>query len=456
MDEGVNIAEFLFKCPQCGQTVECDDELRGMVAECPHCGKGIVVPRGEQTPSTTEQHSSNMLGSQMNKRFNGLRSASRTRGEQVPLPSRFVDPPNTDSPDTPSKRHGTLRKTAIILCSVAGAVIIAGVASYGGYLYFGDAPRLERGIEYYKDKRYDKAFSLIKPIADKGNAEAQLYIGNCYANGNGTALDSEEAARWFRKAADQGLAEAQYRMFICCRDGIGMEPNVMNAAKWCRKAAEAEFEEAMFHMGMLYVKGTGVEKNAKSAFKWFRKGAERGNPSALYNFGLCYKQGYGVEKDQDEASKWQNKAVDTWRSMANAGDLDAMLMLAQLYKSGDVVELDKEEAVKWYRKAADLGNAQAQFLLATCYQQGDGIETDNEEAAKWMLKSAEQGTDKTSQWMMGRFYQDGVGVEKDPARRLSGLNALLRKDCQQQSIRLQCAINEVRASKGMRRKRKNC
>lgn len=40
------MATFKFNCPQCGQAVETDEDNRGHVAECPHCGKGIVVPRG--------------------------------------------------------------------------------------------------------------------------------------------------------------------------------------------------------------------------------------------------------------------------------------------------------------------------------------------------------------------------------------------------------------------------
>ncbi len=39
------MAKFDFKCPQCGETIEADDSFRGQVAECPSCGKGIVVPR---------------------------------------------------------------------------------------------------------------------------------------------------------------------------------------------------------------------------------------------------------------------------------------------------------------------------------------------------------------------------------------------------------------------------
>ena len=45
---------FEFKCPQCGQMVEADEAYRGQVAECPHCGKGIVVPR--RNPRTGTAH----------------------------------------------------------------------------------------------------------------------------------------------------------------------------------------------------------------------------------------------------------------------------------------------------------------------------------------------------------------------------------------------------------------
>ncbi len=39
------MALFKFKCPQCGAAVDAEESLRGQVAECPSCGKGIVIPR---------------------------------------------------------------------------------------------------------------------------------------------------------------------------------------------------------------------------------------------------------------------------------------------------------------------------------------------------------------------------------------------------------------------------
>ena len=289
------------------------------------------------------------------------------------------------------------------------------MAAFVSYLYFGDEPRLGRGVAYYEKGFFPKAYKLLFPLAKKGYTKAQLLVGDCYANGQGVFMDTEEAVKWYRLAADQELPGAQHRMFTCCRDGVGVEHNSANAAKWCRKAADAGLDEAMFDMGMLYVTGSGVEQNAKSAFKWFRKGAERGHPTSLYKFGQCYKLGFGVEKDEDEASKWQNKAVAAWRKMANEGNTQAMIRLAELYMKGDVVELDKEEAVKWYRKGAELGDEMAQYELATCYHEGKGVEEDQEESAKWMLKAAENGSNRSVQWAMGRYYQEGWGVEKNPA-----------------------------------------
>jgi len=422
-----------FNCPQCGQSVEADESACGHVAACPHCGKGIVVPRGKSqssvprtgvtVPSAPRLKSgaraadgSSMRGTKT--RLHPLTGSDSGR-PHVALPSRFANPGQVppESPNPPIQqgtgRKSLLRKVLSVLLIVLGIAIIVGAASYGGYLYFGDAPRLERGVAYYEKKAYPKVLKLLLPLAKKGYAKAQLYIGDCYANGNGVIMDSEAAVKWYRAAADQELPEAQHRMYTCYHDGIGVERSAPNAAKFCRKAAEAGVDDAIFDMGMLYVRGDGVEENAKSAFKWFRKGAECGDPRSLYKFGQCYKLGYGVEKDEDEAQKWQGKAVDACRKLANEGDTSGMLQLAEFYMKGDVVELDKEEAVKWYRRAAEMGDVYAQFELADCYYMAKGIEKDAEEAAKWMRKSADHGTLPISQWCMGRFYQDGIGVEKD-------------------------------------------
>ena len=407
------------KCPHCGAEYEVEKKDMYHYATCEACGKGFVMGAATSLlASDIDASQKTSTEPPRSGKFAPKRTQSGpSRAERIAMPGRFARPQNDAASVSSSSLLQTKpskKKWMLLFGAVAGGIFVAYAIVCGAYMLFGDEPQLHRGIAYYENGLYSKAYKLLLPLAKKGYAKAQLCIGDCHTNGLGVFMDTEEAVKWYRLAADQDLPEAQYRMFVCCSDGVGIERNSVNAAKWCRKAADAGLEEAIYDMGMLYVKGTGVEQNAKSAFKWFRKGAERGHPMCLYKFGQCYKLGYGVEKDEDEASKWQNKAVAAWRTSAKSGDTASMVRIAELYMKGDVVELDKEEAVKWYLKGAELGNAMAQYELATCYHNGEGVEEDQEEAAKWMMKAAEKCTDRGVQWTMGRYYQEGWGVEKNP------------------------------------------
>ena len=48
------MAEFQFKCPQCGQVIEADESFRGQVAPCPFCEKNIVVPSAKPLVTTSK------------------------------------------------------------------------------------------------------------------------------------------------------------------------------------------------------------------------------------------------------------------------------------------------------------------------------------------------------------------------------------------------------------------
>ena len=50
-----------FKCPQCRNAVSVDGSYRGQVVECPHCGKGIVIPRGAPVKTSQNMQSGQTL-----------------------------------------------------------------------------------------------------------------------------------------------------------------------------------------------------------------------------------------------------------------------------------------------------------------------------------------------------------------------------------------------------------
>jgi TPR repeat protein len=63
-------------------------------------------------------------------------------------------------------------------------------------------------------------------------------------------------------------------------------------------------------------------------------------------------------------------------------------------------------------KLAQSGNTEAQFLLGKRYYSGDGVEKDFNEAVAWYRKAAQQGHAK-AQDNLGECYYNGEGVKKD-------------------------------------------
>ena len=247
--------------------------------------------------------------------------------------------------------------------------------------------------------------SQVIEEAERGNADAQLELGNRYFKGKGVEQDYAKAAEWYEKSAEQGKAGAQLYLGRCYYYGLGVFENYFEAVKWFREAAEQGNSDAAFSLGRCYFNGMGVKQNCTEAAIWFRKTAEQGNVYAQLALGHCYEYGYGVEQDYAKAAYWYRRA-------AELGNEGAQLYLGRCYYQGRGVEQDYFEATEWFRKSAEQGNARAQLYLGHCYCHGRGVEQDQTEAVKWFRKSAEQGN-ANAQYALGNCYSQGRGVAQD-------------------------------------------
>jgi len=106
------------------------------------------------------------------------------------------------------------------------------------------------------------------------------------------------------------------------------------------------------------------------------------------------------------------RALESWRQAATAGDVRAAYRLGVALADGVVVKQDYREARTWYRMAADAGDAEAQFDLGSLYDNGFEVEKSASEAAKWYLKAARQGH-VACQYNLATMYERGIGVEQD-------------------------------------------
>ena len=207
-----------------------------------------------------------------------------------------------------------------------------------------------------ENKDYNAALDIIRPAAERGNAEAQNVLGNCYHKGKGVSKDYAKAVEWYRKAAEQGYAMAQNSLGGCYYDGKGVAQDYTKAMEWFRKAAEQGYARAQFNLGIMYNFGNGVIQNKAKAFEWYSKAAEQEYANAQYNLGVMYETGDGITQDKAKAVEWFRKA-------AEQGFVHAQYNLGAMYENGDGVSQDYAKAVEWYRKAAKNGSEQAKENL---------------------------------------------------------------------------------------------
>lgn len=174
---------------------------------------------------------------------------------------------------------------------------------------------------------YASTLRVILPLATRGDARAQILLGEMYEQGAGVNKDYSQASSWFRKAAEQGHATAQRKLGELYMDGLGVPKDVREALAWYRKAAERGSPIAQYKLGALYENGRGVALDYAQAETWYRKAADQGNVDAQLRLGVMYQEGRGVPKDDSQAMIWYQKA-------ATAGSADAAKRLRDLSKSG--------------------------------------------------------------------------------------------------------------------------
>jgi TPR repeat protein len=131
------------------------------------------------------------------------------------------------------------------------------------------APDFDQAVSLHRSGKSTKALTALINLANKGDVNAQAYLGAMYASGNGVARDTAEALKWNLKAAEQGHVLAQFNAAVLLARGNRNSRNLKEAAKWFKKAGEAGLPEAQLHMGLMHEKGWGITRCPYEASKWY-------------------------------------------------------------------------------------------------------------------------------------------------------------------------------------------
>lgn len=258
----------------------------------------------------------------------------------------------------------------------------------------------------------NRARHLFRAAAERGHSLAMTFVGDDYQNGQGVAVDKDEAAKWYQKAmpdlkklAERGDPIAQVQYGFMLESSIGIAANPKEGIAWYRKAAEQGSAMGQQNYGWVFMTGKHVPKDDTEAVRWVRKAADQNYAAGQFLLGLMYQGGNGVSQDDAEAIRWYRKAAEQNHNQAQN-------YLGFMYHQGRGAPQDYKEAERWFRKAIEQNNAAAQNNLGNMYHEGNGVPKDNVEAGRWYRKAADQNS-AWAQRNLGMLYAEGIGVTKD-------------------------------------------
>lgn len=144
----------------------------------------------------------------------------------------------------------------------------------------GATQSLQSGVSSYAAGDFQAAFRELKPLAEQGNAFAQINLGVMYENGEGVPQDYVEAVRWYTLAAKQGNAWVRFNLGVLHENGEGVPQDYVEAARWYRLAAEKNHPSAQARLGLMYQNGRGGLQDNQTAHMWYNIAFVNGHEDA--------------------------------------------------------------------------------------------------------------------------------------------------------------------------------
>ncbi|MBY0291919.1 MAG: sel1 repeat family protein [Alphaproteobacteria bacterium] len=259
------------------------------------------------------------------------------------------------------------------------------------------------------------AFSYFKKASDAGNIDGSYSLGLMYLLGQGISQPNHtQALSLFKRASEKGHAKASEKLGIMRQFSIGEEQSYEEARKAYEKANTAT---ALYQLAWLYKRGLGVKQDTLQAIVHWEKAAMLGNDLAAYRAGKAHLQIWQKTKQKENAQK-----AYLYLNQASTSFLDALYLLSYLQAKGIYCNQDKSLAKEFYLKTAIRGHADAQFKIGQYIEEQSelGWET---ESFKWYQQAASQGHEK-AHLAVGRFYLEGIGMQRDPDRALNNFTAM--------------------------------
>ncbi len=134
------------------------------------------------------------------------------------------------------------------------------------------AQSVKGGIEAWQRGEYAAAVEAWRPLAEKGDADAEFNLGQAYRLGRGVPTNIAAATTWFQRAAAQGHVDAQTTLGLL----LFQNGDQAGGLKWLKAAAEKGEPRALLVYGTALVNGDGVRKDPTLGYAYVSRAAAQG------------------------------------------------------------------------------------------------------------------------------------------------------------------------------------
>ena len=266
---------------------------------------------------------------------------------------------------------------------------------------------LQKAREALEKGDAEGAVKLLRPEAEKGNADAANALGELTVAGRGTKASPVEAVKWFQKAVDAGSNAAQFnlaRLLFLGADGVPKDEE--KARFLLRTAAEAGYAPAQAQLGgSIESLAAHTEDKAQiaEARDWYEKAAAQNQPEAFLSLARFYDGGLGGLEVSPQ------KGFDFCFRAAKAGSVVAMNEMGVRYQKGAGVRQDNVAAIGWFTLGAQHGLPAALVNLGNCYEVGNGVRQDYDQAGRNYSAAARQNFGP-AEFLLGEMLEQGKGA----------------------------------------------
>lgn len=301
------------------------------------------------------------------------------------------------------------------------------------------------GNLYYQHKQdFKKAYDYFLRAAKNNDPAAQNSLGRMYEFGLGVDSNLTKAKFWYELAVSQGDELATENLLRLngndkiSKNGSWKSKEYVEVPKDPQKAIAMEYVDNMLLLQQCTDQtllknelekledyaNNGQEfayillfefyfrnKRFRKAFEIAERGADLGMSEMIHQLANLYLGEHGIKRNA-------KKAWNLLKEAEQKGNKNVLYSIANCYRGEyNIVKINTKKAFDYCKKAAEAGVEKAQYVLARYYFNGIGTAKNDNEALEWLLKAAENNSEKAKKLV-------GLSIAKARQERNINLNHL--------------------------------